>query len=82
MRRFRDRTKHDRSQRREKPPILRVPGHNAEMGQMEQGKQALEEIVGAVQRDVVKMKKEKKSYVNTWENNGKPDLRIMILLQD
>ena len=49
---------------------------------MEQGKQALEETVGAVQRDVVKMKKEKKSYVNTWENNGKPDLRIMILLQD
>ncbi len=28
--------------------------------QMEQGKQALEEIIGAVQRDVVKTKKEKK----------------------
>ena len=41
--------------------------------QMEQGKQALEEIVGAVQRDVVKTKKENKSYVNTWENNGKPE---------
>ena len=43
--------------------------------QMEQGKRALELIVGTVQRDVeeVKTKKGKESYLQTWEANEKPE---------
>ena len=43
--------------------------------QTEQDKRALEAKVGAVQRDMeeVKTKKEQEWYVQTWENNGKPE---------
>jgi len=49
---------------------------------MEQGKQALEVTVGAVQRDVeeVKTKKENESYVNTAK--ALQNRRIRILLQE
>ena len=42
---------------------------------MEQGKRALEVIVGEMQKDVkeAKTKKQKESYGNTWEINSKPE---------
>ena len=43
--------------------------------QTEQEKLALETKVGGVQRDIkeIKTKKEQEWYVQTWENNGKPE---------
>ena len=43
--------------------------------QTERDKRALEAKVGAVQRDIeeVRTKKEQEWYVQTWENNGKPE---------
>ena len=63
------------SHRSGKLPTLRVQIIWQRLEQMEQGKRALEVIVGEMQKDVkeAKTKKEKESYGNTWENNSKPE---------
>ena len=59
----------------ETPPSSQLEIIMQRLEQMEQGKRALEVIVGTVQRDVeeVKTKKGKESYLQTWEANAKTE---------
>ena len=55
------------------PPLSEFQIIMQRMEQMELGKRALQAVVGAVQKEEVKTKNEKESYVQTWENNATPE---------